>query len=146
MPTTGRFVGAVLFGLIAWYVSQLFKPLMPEGKNFGNFSEYNALIGIVLGWGMLGHRSHPDRRASIGAGLTTAIAVTFWALLIHAGIEMITLSLRKRYDGAGDALIGVLKLMGKYGEMMLTPEILITLLLGGVIAGALSGWAERRWM
>lgn len=146
MPTAGRFVGAILFGFIAWYVSELFKPTMPEGTSFGSFSEYNSLIGMVLGWVMLGPRSHSNRNASIGAGLTTAVAVVFWGLLIHAGIEMIKLSLRKRYDGAGEALIGVLELMGKYGQMMLTPEILITLIGGGMVVGSLSGWAERRWM
>lgn len=146
MPTAGRFVGAILFGLIAWSISELFKPLLPDGTNFGSFSEYNSVIGIVVGWVMLGLRAHPHRNASIGAGLTTAVSVLFWGLLIHAVIEMLKLSLRKRYDGAGEAVIAVFQLMAKYAVMMLTPEILIVLLGGGMLAGAISGWAERRWM
>lgn len=145
MPTAGRFVGAVLFGFIAWYVSELYKPLMPEGTNFGNFSEYNAVLGIVVGWVMLGLRAHPDRNASVGAGLTTAFALLFWGLLIHGIVEMLKLSLRKRYDGAGEAVIGVFQLMMKYAMMMATPEIIVTLFVGGMLAGSLSGWAQRRW-
>lgn len=145
MPTAGRFVGAILFGLIAWYISELFKPLMPEGTSFGSFSEYNSVVGIVVGWVMLGLRAHPDRNASTGAGLTTAVAVLFWGLLIHSVIEMLKLSLRKRYDGAGEAVIAVFQLMAEYAMLMLTPEIFIVLFGGGMVAGAISGWAERRW-
>ncbi|KPU82833.1 hypothetical protein JI58_09795 [Marinosulfonomonas sp. PRT-SC04] len=146
MPTAGRFVGAMLFGFIAWYVSELFKPLMLEGTSFGNFSEYNAVLGIVVGWVMLGPRAHPNRSASIGAGLTTAFVLLFWGLLIHGIVDMLKLTLRKRYDGAGEAVIGVFQLMMKYAIMMATPEIIMTLLIGGMLAGAISGWAQRRWM
>lgn len=145
MPTAGRFVGAIIFGFIAWYVSELFKPLMPEGTSFGRFSEYNAVVGIVLGWVMLGLRAHPNRNASIGAGLTTSFIVLFWALLIHAVIEMLKLSLRKRYSGAGEAVIAVFQMMVEYAVMMATPEIIVVLFGGGVVAGMLSGWAQRRW-
>lgn len=145
MPSAGRFVGAILFGLIAWSVSELVKPLMPEGTSFGKFSEYNAVIGIVMGWVMLGLRSHPNRNASIGAGLTTAVAVLFWGLLIHSIIEMLKLSMRNRYDGPVEAVVGVFQLVIKYAIMMATPEIIGTLLIGGLFTGMLSGWAERRW-
>jgi len=134
-----------MFGFIAWYVSELFKPLMPEGTNFGKFSEYNAVIGIVLGWVMLGLRSHPSRNASIGAGLTTSVSVLFWGLLIHSSLEMLKLSMRKQYDGPVEAVVGVIQLMMKYAVMMATPEIIAVLLVGGLFGGMLSGWAERRW-
>lgn len=146
MPSAGRFVGAVFFGFIAWYVSELFKPSMPEGTNFGNFSEYNAVIGIVLGWVMLGLRSHGSRNSSISAGLTTSVAVLFWGVLIHSTLEMLKLSMRKRYDGPVEAVVGVFQLMIEYVVMMATPEIIIVLFVGGLLTGMLSGWAERRWL
>ena len=146
MPSAGRFVGALFFGFIAWYVSELFKPLMPEGTSFGRFSEFNSVIGIVLGWMMLGLRSHANRNTSISAGLTTAVAVLFWGLLIHSVIEMLKLSLRKRYDGPVEAVVGVFQLMIKYTIMMATPEIIGVLVIGGILTGMLSGWAERRWL
>lgn len=146
MPSAGRFVGALFFGFIAWYVSELFKPLMPEGTSFGRFSEFNSVIGIVLGWMMLGLRAHANRNTSISAGLTTAVAVLFWGLLIHSVIEMLKLSLRKRYDGPVEAVVGVFQLMIKYTIMMATPEIIGVLVIGGILTGMLSGWAERRWL
>lgn len=139
-------MGAICFGFIVWYVSELFKPLMPDGTAFGMFSEYNSLIGIVLGWSMLGLRSHGSKNSSISAGLTTSVAVLFWGLLIHSVIEMIKLSLRKHYDGPVEALVGVFQLMIKYAVMMATPEIIIVLVVGGLLSGMLSGWAERRWL
>jgi len=145
MPSAGRFVGAVLFGFIAWYVSELFKPLMPEGTSFGRFSEYNAVIGIVLGWVMLGLRSHPNRNASIGAGLTTSAAVLFWGLLLNSIVQMLKLTLRDRYDGPVEAVIGVFQLVIEYGMLMATPEIIGILVIGGIVIGMLSGWAQRRW-
>lgn len=145
MPSAGRFVGAILFGMIAWFISELFKPLMPEGTGFGRFSEYNAVIGIVLGWSMLGLRSHANRNSSIGAGITTAVAVLFWGLLLHCIAEMLKLSMRNRYDGPVEAVVGVFQLMIEYAIMLATPEILAVSLIGGLITGMFSGWAERRW-
>lgn len=146
MPSAGRFIGTIFFGFIVWYVSELFKPAMPEGTNFGNFSEYNAAIGVVLGWSMLGLRAHGSRNSSISAGLTTSVAVLFWGLFIHSVIEMVKLSLRKTYDGPLEALVGVFQLMIEYALMLATPEIIITLVVGGIVTGMISGWAERRWL
>lgn len=145
MPSAGRFVGAIFFGFIAWYVSELFKPLMPEGTAFGRFSEYNALVGVVMGWIMLGLRSHGSRNSSISAGLTTSVAVAFWTLLIHSVIDMLKLSLRNRYDGPLEAIVGVFQQMIKFAVMMATPEIILMLVVGGILTGMISGWAERRW-
>jgi len=146
MPSAGRFVGAVCFMFITWYASEVFKTGMPEGTNFGNFSAYNAAIGAVLGWVMLGLRAHGSKSTSLSAGLTAAVAILFWVLLIHSLIEMVKLSLRKSYDGPVEALIGMVQLMIKYFVMLATPEILIPLIVGGLLTGMVSGWAQRRYM
>lgn len=145
MPSAGRIVGAILVGLLAWYVSELYKPLMQEGTDFGHFSIYNAALGVLLGWVMLGYRAHSFRRSSVSAGLTAVAALVFWGLCLHSIAEMLKLSLRKAYDGPVEAVIGVAQLMIKYGAIMATPEMLVTLIVGGCVTGYLSGWAEQRW-
>lgn len=145
MPSAGRFVGALFFACIAWFVSEMFKPLLPDGTNFGKFSEYNAALGAMVGWAMLGLRSHGSRNASISAGLTASAALVFWALFLYSVSEMLKLSLRKAYEGPVEALVGVFQLMIEHILLMATPEIIITLVVGGIVAGMVSGWAERRW-
>jgi hypothetical protein len=145
MPTASRLFGAIFYAALTWYVSELFKPLMPEGTNFGRFSEYNALIGLVCGWVYMGLRYGNKTSSAIGSGLTTMFTTLFWVLLLNAIREMIRLSLRKQYDGPVDAVVGVFQLMIKFGQMLLTPEIIITLLLAGAVGGIISGWASRRW-
>ncbi|MCF6316185.1 MAG: TrgA family protein [Marinosulfonomonas sp.] len=145
MPSAGRAVGAVLFAILVWFASELFKPLLPEGTAFGRFSEFNALFGVVLGWLMMGPRAHPNLSASITSGITATVAIVFWILLAHSIIEMLKLSLRKRYDGPVEAVVGVFQLMIKYGTIMATPEILGTLFISGMIIAVVSGRAERRF-
>lgn len=145
MPSAGRAVGAALFAILVWFVSEQFKPLMPEGTAFGRFSEFNALFGFVLGWLMMGPRAHPNTSASITSGITATVAIVFWVLLAHSIIEMLKLSLRKRYDGPVEAVVAVFQLMIKYGMMMATPEILGTLFIGGIAIAVVSGRAERRF-
>ena len=145
MPTAGRIIGAVLFAGLVWFASELFKPLMPEGTDFGRFSEFNALFGIILGWLMMGPRSHPTASASITSGITATVAIIFWLLMAQSIIQMLKLSLRKHYDGPVEAVVGVFQLMIKYGTIMATPEILGTLFIGGILISVVSGRAERRF-
>lgn len=145
MPSAGRVVGAILVGLLAWFVSEMYKPLMLEGTSFGQFSTYNTMLGAVLGWLMLGMRAHRLRSSSVAAGLTAVLVTVFWALFLHSIVEMMKLSLRNAYDGPVEAVVGVALLMIEYGAIMATAEMLVTLIIGGCVIGYLSGKAEKRW-
>jgi len=145
MPTASRMIGAVLFAALAFIVSEMFKPLMPEGTDMGRFSEYNAVIGFVCGWVFMSLRYGAKGSSAIGSGLTGMFATLFWVMILNNTAEMLRLSVRKQYDGPVEAIVGVFQLMIKYGAMMATPEIIITLLLSGVVIGMICGWAARNW-
>jgi len=145
MPTAARMAGAVVFGILAWFISEMVKPLMPDGTDFGRFSEYNIMIGILSGWIVMGTRSNEGSRAAVGGGLTTAIAMMFWGLLIYSVVEMIKLSFRKHYPGPVEAVVGVFELGFEYGTMIATPSIIGTLLVCGAIGGAFCSWVAQRW-
>jgi len=145
MPTASRFIGAIFFAAIAFYISELFKPQLPEGKNFGKFSLYNAAIGLICGWVLLRLPRGLSITSSIGLGLSTMAAVLFWVMLINGISEMLRLSLRKYYDGPAEAIIGVFQLCLKYGQLLLTTEIISVVLIGGVVAGVICGWAANKW-
>lgn len=144
MPTFARLVAAVLFAALAWWTSELIKPLMPDEKPMGIFSELNAAIGLVMGWRVQGARAGRGYNAAIGISLTTIAAIVFWGLLLNSTIVMVQLSLRKAYDGAVEAVVGVVDLMAVHGQIMLDATVIGTLVVGGLVAGMVTEWASRR--
>ncbi|WP_224824653.1 TrgA family protein [Cognatishimia sp. MH4019] len=144
MPTFARLVAAVLFAALAWWVSQLIVPLMPNERPMGYFAIINAAVGLVMGWRIQGARAGNGYNAAIGISLTTVAAVVFWGLLLNSTIVMVELSLRKSYDGAVEAVVGVVDLMATHGKIMLDPTVIGTLLVGGLAIGMVTEWASRR--
>jgi hypothetical protein len=53
--------------------------------------------------------------------------------------------LRKLYDGPGEAVTDVFALFIEHGAMILTPEILATLLIGGFAGGLITEFFGRRF-
>ncbi|SLN14293.1 TrgA family protein [Pseudooctadecabacter jejudonensis] len=145
MPTFGRLVGAICFGALAWYVSLLIMPLFPEGTNLGWFQELNTAIGLFVGWKVAGPRAGTGYVSAISYGLTTLVALVVMGLFFNSFFVMIELSLRKRYDGAGEAVTDVFALFIEHGMMMATPEIISTLLVGGLVGGLVTEFFGRRF-
>lgn len=135
MPTFARLAGGLLLAALAWYVSELIKPLFPEEQDVGWFSEVNAAFGMLVGWKMLGARASGSITNAIGGGLTAAVALLVTALFFQCVGEMIRLSYNKQYDSAPEAVVGVFELMVEYGLMLSTLEVWGTLLIGGIAAG-----------
>lgn len=144
MPTFARLVAAVLLAALAWWTSELIKPLMPDEKPMGWFSELNAAIGLIVGWKLMGARAGNGYNAAIGISLTSVAVLVFWGLLINSSVVMVELSLRKSYDGAVEALVGVVDLMATHGRIMLDVTVIGTLVVGGLLAGMITEWASRR--
>lgn len=145
MPTFGRLVGAVLFGALAWYTTLLIIPLFPEGTNLGLFQEVNTFFGLFAGWKVAGSRAGTGYIASFSYGLTALISMVVMALFFNSFFVMIEFSLRKRYDGAGEAVTHVFELFIEHGLLMATPEIIGTLLVGGLAAGLVTEFFGRRF-
>ena len=145
MPTMGRLVGAILFGALAWYTTNLIVPLFPEGTNLGLFQELNTFFGLVAGWTVAGPRAGTGYIASISYGLTTLVAMVVMALFFNSFVVMIERSLRLRYDGPGEAVTDVFALFMEHGLMILTPEIITTLLVGGLVGGFVTEVFGRRF-
>ncbi|MEL7213274.1 MAG: TrgA family protein [Pseudomonadota bacterium] len=144
MPTFARLVAAILFAALAWWVSQLIVPLMPNERPMAYFAYINAAIGLVMGWRIQGARAGNGYNAAIGISLTTVAAVVFWGLLLNSTIVMVELSLRKAYGGAVEAVVGVVDLMAVHGKIMLDATVIGTLVVGGLVIGMITEWASRR--
>ena len=144
MPTIARVVAGLLYAGLAWYVSEHIKPRYPEGFDFGYFSEVNAAVAFVVGWRVMGSRAGLGYATAIGAGLTTSAAMVLWALFLHSSGEMIRLALRRRYDDAVEAIVGIFELMLDHAVRMSGVEVWILLVAGGAVAGTITEAVGRK--
>lgn len=145
MPTMGRLIGAILFGALAWYTSLLIVPLFPEGTNLGLFQVVNTAFGLIAGWSVAGPRAGLGYIAAFSYGLTAMVAMLVMALFFNSAVVMIEQSLRKRYDGPVEAVMAVFEMFIENGAMLLTPEIIATLVIGGIGAGLITEFFGRRY-
>jgi hypothetical protein len=145
MPTAPKLIAALLFGALAFFVSDLVKPLLPEGTQFGWFSPFNAAMGALMGWRISGARAGLSMSASLGYGLTTAAITVFWCLFFWSGYLMVNASMRLRYNGPMDALRDMGAMMIEFAGTMATVPILGSLVVGALFFGWLTEQVARRY-
>lgn len=145
LPTSSKLIGGLCLALLAFIVSEMAKSQWPEGTYFGAMSQWNAFFGFLIGWIMLGPRMGGGYATGISIGFTIAIFGTAVVLLIHGCDEMVDLAMRNRYGGFMEAFSGIFGNAIDFGFRALTTEALITIAVGGCIAGFMAEWAERRW-
>lgn len=145
MPTAARLMGALLFAALAWVLSDMIVPLMPEGTQFGHFHKVNLAIGALCGWQIMGSRVGSGYQAGATVGLTAGLSTVVVCLLIHSIVVMIDKSMALRYDGPMEGVADVFNLAFEHGLIMATPAIGAVLFAGSMIAGVITEWTGRRW-
>ena len=145
MPTAAKIVGAISFAIFGYFAALAVIPVLPEGTQIGRMREISAFIGLLNGWFVMGRLTGKGYRAGIGSGIRTAITVVIWALIVFAIYEMVLRSTKLRYDGPMEAVTAAFGLMLEYGKLLLTKEIIATILIVGGICGAITEWAGKRW-
>lgn len=145
MPDAARLVAALSLALIAFIVSGQIMPLMPEGTNFGWFTYVNVALGILCGWIVMGRRAGRGITPAINNGLTGVGVLIFWGLFVQGCYEMIRLAMRNRYDGPLEALSAIFRIGLDYGTTIFVPVVVLTLLVGSVLAGLATEYAWRTW-
>jgi hypothetical protein len=145
MPTASKLIAALLFGALAWFVSDLVRPLLPEGTQDGLFLPVNGIVGLVIGWTIMGARAGRGMRAAFGYGITTALIIVFWCVFIWSGYLMVDASMKLRYDNPMQALQSMGLMMVDYARLMATPAILGSLFVGALLFGWLTDQVARRY-
>lgn len=145
MPTTGKGVAAILMAILAWYASEMFRPLMPDGTGFGWFNEVNVALGVLSGWIVIGSRLNYGYNNAIGAGLTGVGALVFWAVFLQSFNEMLRLALENRYDGPVEGVVSIFEIGIDYLFTMWHMPLIVLLVVGGIVIGLVSELAARRW-
>ncbi len=144
-PNSAQLVAALCLAFLAFIVSGQVMPLMPEGTDFGYFTVVNMVIGLFCGWIIMGKRTGRGRTAAINNGLTGMVAMVFWALFVQGAYEMFDKAMHNRYGGPFEALAAIFVIGMDYGLMILVPSIIVTLLVGGVLAGLAADYAKKKW-
>ena len=145
MPTASKLVAAVAYALLGFLAALTFVKYLPDGTPLGYFREITAAIGFIVGWLVMGKLTRKGYREAINSGLVTALLLVFWALLAFSLYFMLRKSMRMMYDGPMEAVLGVFQLMFDYGKMLLVPDMLGVILVGGIVAGLVCEWAGKRW-
>ena len=145
MPTAAKLIAAVVFAIVALLAAVTFVPHMPEGHQIGLFRELTAVIGFIVGWLVMGGLVGKGYGEAAGSGLRTSVTVVFFTLLGFSIYLMVKKSYKMAYDGPMEAVLGVFQIMLEYGQMMLVPDVLGVLAVGGVLGGIIAEWAGRRW-
>ena len=145
MPTAAKLAAAILFGALAWWVSELIKPLFPEGTDLGRFAEYNALLGAVIGWSVAGSRARTTWPNAVAYGLTAAVGTALVGLFLYSMVRMLNQSVRKVYEGPMEALADVVRIMLENTRFFANIDVLTILLVGGVLGGLLTEWVARNY-
>ncbi len=146
MPTAAKLFAAFGFALVAFFASEIYKPLLPEGTQTGMLSPVNTVIGALVGWSVMGRLAGQGRYVAIGSALRTVAVILFYVLLLWAGVEMLERSTSLHYEGPTEALTAMMDLIAEYFLLMLSgPEVPIVLVAGGILAAFMAEWAADRW-
>jgi len=145
MPTAGRLAGAVAFLILGLCLAYLAVGNFDEGTVPGWWFPLAGIAGIWTGWVVVGSRTGHGWAAGLGNGITGVVALVFWIMMIFSFLEMIKKSMRNSYDGPMDALVNVFELMYTNGRQLFDMNILITIVVGGIIAGLFSEFFGKRY-
>ena len=143
--TMARLVSGLLFAVLCWAVTELVTLELAESLNPRGVAYINAAVGFFVGWVVLGGRVGDGIVPAISYGATTTVMAVFWCLLTDSTLEMVRLAYRRRYDGPGEAIVDIFRLMVEFGQVLLTPHILVTLVGGGIAIGLAANWTARHF-
>ena len=147
MPTGGKLIAAIAFAALAYFLSDLVKPLLAdtEGTRVGMLSPVNAFIGWLMGWTIMGKGAGRTYYQSAGYAFTTLAATVFWCLLFWSGHKMLGASMNLRYDGPSEALQQMGVMFFEYLAIIAERSILITAAVGTLFVAWLTEFFARRW-
>jgi len=142
MPTGAKLAAAMCLALLGLALTVIITPLMPELSDFKYLIPVNMAIGGLIGWFVMAPSAGGG---AVANGLTGAVALAFWTLAALGVIRMIDRSMKGQYHGLGDAAVAVFSIGAEYFLLLATLPVGIALVVGGVISGFVTNYADRKW-
>ena len=145
MPTGAKLMAAVSVAVVGWVLATYYLMNMPDAESAGPLREGAAVVGVFIGWMVMGPSVGKGYVEAAGSGIKTAVVLAVAALFLLAMREMLDNSAKMRYDGALDAILDVFQVMARRSEALLSAGVFGTILFGGIVGGLLTENAGRRW-
>lgn len=145
MPTAAKLMAAISFAVVGWVLANYYAQNMPDAAAAGPIREGAAVVGLIIGWTVMGNSVGKGYVEAAGSGIKTAVILAVVALFLLAMAEMLENSVRMRYEDAMEALLAVIDTMAKRSHALLSLGVFGTILLGGIVGGLLSENVGRRW-
>ena len=145
MPTAAKLVAAIILALTGYFAVQAVYPFLEEGQPVKWLLKVSVFVPLICGWRTTGRLVGKTYWAGLNSGIYGLVVSIFFVVLTFAAADMITLSMRKRYDGPMEAIVSMFGIWVEMGATLLNPPVLITLLVGGALAGVAAEFAHRKW-
>lgn len=145
MPNAAKLFAALSLAVLGWVASEMVKPLVPFSTDWGWFNHVNAAIGVLIGWTFLGPRAGGGITAAINNGITSAVALVLVGVLVQGVNEMVRLSFARRYTSPFEAIAAIFEISIDYARILLDVQLIVTLLVGGVIAAIVTEAIGKTW-
>lgn len=145
MPTAAKLVAAVLIAALGYAVASVIAGYFEPHETEGAFRYVSAACGLLIGWRFLGKRAGGGLSSAFGLGLSSAVALVLLGQVVFSGYVMIIRSLRKVYHGPFEALQGMVDIAIDNFDYLYHGDVLVTLIVGGILAGLLTEFVARRW-
>ncbi len=145
MPTAAKAAGAATFAIVGWLIANAYVPGMPDAGAAGGVREYSALVGVFIGWSVMGNSVGKKYIDAIGFGWKTAIVLVFFAMMFFSIYEMTIQATRQVYAGPIEAILDIFARMLGRSRALLTFPVVTTMVVGGAVAGLITEAVSRRW-
>lgn len=145
MPDRAKVFGALCLCAMAYILSEMVKPQFLEGTNFGYFTYVNMLLGVVVGWMLLGRRAGLGLVPAINNGITSIVSLIILAVATQGINEMLRLAMRNRYDSPFEAVLSIVPLGLEFVVKVSTISFWGTALIGGILSGLIVEAIWKRW-
>lgn len=144
LPTFAGLVAAILLALLGVAVSELTRAYFDEGTPLTWLHPVAALMGLIVGWFFTGPKLQKGKGNPVAIGLTSSVVQALLTMFVFASDLMLTRALRNSYRTVMEAVAGVFEAMIDYGERVAQPDVVVSILVGGVIVGFVTNWVARR--
>ena len=145
MPTASKLAGAVVFGCVGATAAWLGIPTLPEEVIPGYLLPVSTGLGIWIGWVIIGRNPGITFAQTITQGIATIVVMVAALLFLVSSWEMIERSMRLYYDGPGEAVLDIARLLVFYGKLLLVSPVLVTLALGATFGALIVRSVGRIW-
>ncbi len=143
--TAGHAVAGICFALVGYFATGFYLEVLPEMARDIWMRPTGAVVGLLVGWRVMGDMLYCDYRTAARRGIATSIWFFIWAMVLLSSSEMILRSMDRKYPNTGEAIGKIFEIFVKYLALAVDLKVVATLVLGGMAAGIVAEFANRHW-